>query len=78
MTMYCFYFVFAKGLNYISAMLSDKTSELRLNLTTANDTFYYEVFSNFSLGPAPGYRLHIEPGTGTAGESIQKSGFDYE
>lgn len=48
-------------------MLNGTNSELRVDLTAANGTTAYEVFGNFTLGPAPDYTLHIDPGYGTAG-----------
>lgn len=48
-------------------MVEDIPSELRINLMAADGTTAYEVFGNFSPGPAPYYTLHIRPGTGTAG-----------
>lgn len=50
-------------------MLNGTNSELRVDLMAADYTRAYEVFSNFSLGPAPEFILHINPGTGTAGTS---------
>lgn len=54
-------------------MLEGTTSELRIDLTAADDTTAYEIFSNFTLDPAPGYALHINPGTGTAGKFFKNS-----
>ncbi|XP_053381518.1 ficolin-1-A-like [Mercenaria mercenaria] len=50
-------------------MTATRLSELRIDLTAADGNQSYELFQNFRLGIAPSYTLHIEHGTGTAGDS---------
>lgn len=53
-------------------MLESTVSELRLELTAANNQKAYEVFGNFLVEPAPNYTLRIDPGIGTAGKLLKK------
>ncbi|XP_060603457.1 microfibril-associated glycoprotein 4-like [Ruditapes philippinarum] len=57
------------GLKYIEEMAANGPSELRIDLTAADNSSAYEVYSNFHLGSSPGYALHIDPGTGIAGDA---------
>jgi hypothetical protein len=58
-----------KGLAHIYEMVAQGKTELRLDLTAADGTSVYETFQNFRLGKQPYYTLHIEKGTGTAGNN---------
>ena len=55
------------GLQNIYEMVSQRKTELRLDLTAADGTTVYETFQNFRLGDSPYYTLHIDKGVGTAG-----------
>ncbi|XP_052237124.1 angiopoietin-related protein 2-like isoform X2 [Dreissena polymorpha] len=57
------------GLKYIYAMTSNVQTELRIDLMAANGSTAYEVFPNFRLSAASDYRLHVDRGRGTAGDS---------
>ncbi|XP_053387889.1 fibrinogen C domain-containing protein 1-like isoform X2 [Mercenaria mercenaria] len=57
------------GLKSVQEMASQGKTELRLDLTAADGTTVYETFQNFYLDEGPNYTLHIDPGTGTAGDS---------
>lgn len=63
---------FVVGLNTVYEMLVGTTSELRLDLTAADNSSAYEIYANFSLGLFPGYTLHISPGNGSAGAKFHK------
>ncbi|XP_053390846.1 fibrinogen-like protein A [Mercenaria mercenaria] len=56
------------GLKSVQEMTSQGKTELRLDLTAADGTAVYETFQNFYLDEGPNYTLHIDPGTGTAGD----------
>lgn len=58
------------GLKYIEEMTATLATELRLDLTAADNSTAYEVFPNFHLGSSPGYELHIDTGNGTAGAGL--------
>ncbi|XP_053387987.1 fibrinogen C domain-containing protein 1-B-like isoform X2 [Mercenaria mercenaria] len=57
------------GLKSVKEMASQGKTELRLDLTAADGTTAYETFQNFYLDEGPNYTLHIDHGTGTAGDS---------
>ncbi|XP_045181209.2 ficolin-1-like [Mercenaria mercenaria] len=56
------------GLRYVREMAYQGQTELRLDLTAADGTDAYETFQNFYLDSSV-YTLHIDPGTGTAGDN---------
>ena len=56
-----------KGLEHIQEMSSHHTTELRIDVTAADDSSAYETYQNFSLSPGPDYTLHIGQAAGTAG-----------
>ena len=41
--------------------------QLRVDLRAANGTQYYEIYDDFSIGPARDFTLHIGNHRGTAG-----------
>ena len=49
--------------------LDGRRYQLRVDLVAANGTHYYEVYDDFSVGPAKDFRLHIGAHRGTAGRS---------
>lgn len=57
------------GLNYIEEMTAQGASDLRIELTAADNSYAYEIYKNFHIGTHPGYELHIGGGTGSAGDS---------
>ncbi|XP_053386989.1 angiopoietin-1-like [Mercenaria mercenaria] len=59
------------GLKSVQEMASQRKTVLRLDLTAANGTTAYETFQNFYLDEGPNYTLHIDPGTGTAGDELR-------
>ncbi|XP_053390901.1 thrombospondin-2-like [Mercenaria mercenaria] len=62
------------GLKYIEEMSAQGSTELRIDLTAADNSHVYEVYPNFHLGTNPGYNLHVNKGAGTAGD---RSGLSY-
>jgi hypothetical protein len=48
-------------------MTAQGPTELRIELTASDNTHAYENFKNFHIGTHPGYELHIDKGTGSAG-----------
>jgi hypothetical protein len=48
-------------------MTAQGPTELRIELTAADNTYAYEIYKNFHIGSHLGYELHIDKGTGTAG-----------
>ena len=48
-------------------MASRGATELRIDLTAADNTYAYVVHKNFYLDQGPDFTLHIDEGTGTAG-----------
>ncbi|XP_060608370.1 coadhesin-like isoform X2 [Ruditapes philippinarum] len=57
------------GLKYLEEMTAQGATELRIELTAADNTYAYEIFQNFHIGDHPGYELHIDKGTGKAGDT---------
>lgn len=51
-------------------MAAQAKTELRLDLTAGDGTEAYVVSPNFHLGTAPNYTLHVDLGSGTAGETL--------
>jgi hypothetical protein len=48
-------------------MTEQGATELKIELTAADNSYAYEIFQNFHIGDQPGYELHIDKGTGNAG-----------
>ncbi|XP_060581715.1 fibropellin-1-like isoform X1 [Ruditapes philippinarum] len=57
------------GLRFLEEMTAQGPTELRIELTAADNTYAYEIFKNFHIGTHPGYELHINAGTGSAGDA---------
>ena len=51
-------------------MASRGATELRIDLTAADNTSAYVVYKNFYLDKGPDFTLHIDPGTGTVGKDF--------
>ena len=50
------------------ALTSDgRRYQLRVDMTAANGTNYYEIYDDFYIGPARDFTLHIGSHRGTAG-----------
>ena len=63
-----FAFPIILGLEDIHALTSDgRRYQLRVDVQAANGSLYYEVYDDFSIGPAKNFTLHIGSYRGTAG-----------
>ena len=57
------------GLEDMHALTSDgRRYQLRVDMTAANGTNYYEIYDDFHIGPAKDFTLHIGSHRGTAGK----------
>ena len=56
------------GLEDIHTLTSDgRRYQLRVDVQAANGSYYYEVYDDFSVGPAKDFTLHVGSYRGTAG-----------
>ncbi|XP_052762284.1 ficolin-3-like [Mya arenaria] len=62
------------GLRYIKELADQGNSTLRMEVSAADGSQAYEEWPDFSLGDAPGYKLHLGGnGIGTAGRGMSLS-----
>lgn len=52
-------FLFKKGLSFIEEMASQYETDIRIDLTAADNDHLYEAFENFSLSSYPEFTLHL-------------------
>ena len=56
------------GLSYIEELASQGSTELRLDLTAADGSHWFETYSNFKLTPTTEYYLNLSKGHKSSGE----------
>ncbi|XP_053387423.1 fibrinogen-like protein A [Mercenaria mercenaria] len=57
------------GLENLHELVSQDSSELRIDVSAANGMKGYVTFEDFQISPGTNYSLHISPGNGTIGDS---------
>jgi hypothetical protein len=55
------------GQENLHEFVSQRNSELRIDVTFANGSKGYETFPNFTISAGSNYTLHISPGSGSLG-----------